>query len=240
MEVELMEPKDVESSASSEDGVPAAPASLMRIILSSMVAAGVQYGWALQFALLTSYVQVLVIGFSSDIGYALGDTKEHCSVYTGKRWNATIVYVVGFWMLDFSNNTVLIVLGISSLLLEPMSRKLTTRIVWAISNFILFLAFTLMVIVSIWSTNNYSDDATKQVKVNGRVRVAALLIFAALGFPLSVIISLSAGPWDSLFHKGNLPAFSMASFFAFISSFVAYFILPKVADSGFSGFSASH
>ncbi|KAH7683913.1 solute carrier family 45 member 1/2/4 protein [Dioscorea alata] len=49
---------------------------------------------------------VIIIGFSSDIGYALGDTKKHCSVYHGNRWAAAVVYVVGFWILDFSNNTV--------------------------------------------------------------------------------------------------------------------------------------
>lgn len=49
---------------------------------------------------------VLVIGFSSDIGYALGDTKESCRTYTGPRWKAAMVYVVGFWILDFANNAV--------------------------------------------------------------------------------------------------------------------------------------
>ncbi|XP_042401379.1 sucrose transport protein SUT1-like [Zingiber officinale] len=49
---------------------------------------------------------VIVVGFSSDIGYALGDTKEHCSIYRGPRWHAAIVYCLGFWLLDFSNNTV--------------------------------------------------------------------------------------------------------------------------------------
>ncbi|KAJ6835459.1 sucrose transport protein SUT1-like isoform X1 [Iris pallida] len=49
---------------------------------------------------------VIVIGYSSDIGYALGDTTEDCSVYHGSRWKAAIVYVVGFWILDFSNNAV--------------------------------------------------------------------------------------------------------------------------------------
>ncbi|XP_020598423.1 sucrose transport protein SUT1-like [Phalaenopsis equestris] len=49
---------------------------------------------------------VLLIGFSSDIGSALGDTKENCSTYVGPRWKAAIIYVVGFWVLDFSNNAV--------------------------------------------------------------------------------------------------------------------------------------
>lgn len=51
-------------------------------------------------------VQVLLIGFSADIGRALGDTKENCSVSTGPRWAAAAVYIVGFWFLDFANNTV--------------------------------------------------------------------------------------------------------------------------------------
>lgn len=28
------------------------------------------------------------------------------SLYHGPRWHAAIVYVLGFWLLDFSNNTV--------------------------------------------------------------------------------------------------------------------------------------
>ncbi|KAM0952944.1 hypothetical protein DsansV1_C02g0018741 [Dioscorea sansibarensis] len=67
MEVELGGLKNVEASAFSGDGAPASeaatPASLMKLVLSSMVAAGMQYGWALQFALLTSYVQVLMLDF---------------------------------------------------------------------------------------------------------------------------------------------------------------------------------
>ena len=50
---------------------------------------------------------VLLIGFSADIGRRLGDTKEHCGKSsTGPRWAAAAVYIVGFWFLDFANNTV--------------------------------------------------------------------------------------------------------------------------------------
>lgn len=49
---------------------------------------------------------VIVIAFSSDIGYKLGDTKEDCSVYHGPRWKAAFIFVAGFWMLDLSNNAV--------------------------------------------------------------------------------------------------------------------------------------
>nr|AAG12987.1 sucrose transporter-like protein [Solanum lycopersicum] len=135
--------------------------SLLTLILSCTVAAGVQFGWALQLSLLTPYIQtlgiehafssfiwlcgpitglvvqpcvgiwsdkchskygrrrpfifigavmisiaVIIIGFSADIGYLLGDTKEHCSTFKGTRSRAAIVFVVGFWMLDLANNTV--------------------------------------------------------------------------------------------------------------------------------------
>uniref|UniRef100_A0A6N2M627 Sucrose transporter n=1 Tax=Salix viminalis TaxID=40686 RepID=A0A6N2M627_SALVM len=49
---------------------------------------------------------VIIIGFSADIGYVLGDTEEHCSKFKGTRMRAAFVFVIGFWMLDLANNTV--------------------------------------------------------------------------------------------------------------------------------------
>lgn len=135
--------------------------SLITLILSCTVAAGVQFGWALQLSLLTPYIQtlgighafasfiwlcgpitglvvqpfvgiwsdkcfskygrrrpfifvgslmisvaVIIIGFSADIGYLLGDTKEDCSTFKGTRSRAAIIFIIGFWMLDLANNTV--------------------------------------------------------------------------------------------------------------------------------------
>ncbi|ERM94399.1 hypothetical protein AMTR_s00010p00253720 [Amborella trichopoda] len=51
-------------------------------------------------------IAVTIIGFSADIGYLFGDTKEHCSTYKGTRAWAAFIFVVGFWMLDLANNTV--------------------------------------------------------------------------------------------------------------------------------------
>ncbi|KAI5082273.1 hypothetical protein GOP47_0002016, partial [Adiantum capillus-veneris] len=119
----------------------------------SLVATGVQFGWALQLSLLTPYVQVLgiphawasyvwlcgpisgmlvqplvghlsdncesswgrrrpfivagavfvvlavlIISFSADIGYILGDSLT-------SRPRAIVVFVLGFWLLDLANNT---------------------------------------------------------------------------------------------------------------------------------------
>ncbi|KAI6686458.1 hypothetical protein NL676_032371 [Syzygium grande] len=135
--------------------------SLVTLVLSCTVAAGVQFGWALQLSLLTPYIQtlgiqhafssfiwlcgpitglvvqpfvgiwsdkckskygrrrpfilagslmicisVILIGFSADIGYMLGDTKEHCRTFKGTRARAAFVFIIGFWLLDLANNTV--------------------------------------------------------------------------------------------------------------------------------------
>ena len=78
---------------------------------------------------------MILIGFSADIGYIIGDAKEHCrfllppldslflfhnyeilrfknthlckcSSYKGTRTRAAIVFIFGFWLLDLANNTV--------------------------------------------------------------------------------------------------------------------------------------
>ncbi|KAL2634147.1 hypothetical protein R1flu_005626 [Riccia fluitans] len=49
---------------------------------------------------------VIIIGFSADIGYLLGDSHENCEVYKGIRPRAAGVFVIGFWLLDLANNTV--------------------------------------------------------------------------------------------------------------------------------------
>ncbi|GAA0173324.1 hypothetical protein Leryth_002241 [Lithospermum erythrorhizon] len=160
-EVELVGVDREGGDTSSSSNTPPPSSSLLTLILSCTIAAGVQFGWALQLSLLTPYIQtlgidhafssfiwlcgpitglvvqpcvgiwsdkctskygrrrpfifvgalmisvaVIIIGFSADIGYLLGDTKEHCSTYKGTRTKAAIVFVFGFWMLDLANNTV--------------------------------------------------------------------------------------------------------------------------------------
>ncbi|CAL9179859.1 unnamed protein product [Musa hybrid cultivar] len=403
-------------------------------------------------------VAVIVVGFSSDIGHALGDTKEHCSVYHGPRWHAAIVYVLGFWLLDLSNNAVQgparalmadlsgthgcnaanaifcswmavgnilgyssgssgtwhkwfpflltrscceacanlkgafliavvflliclvvtlivakevplgdpaqsgaklnskdgqaqsqnedrvsfidifkafknlppgmpsvllvtsltwlswfpfilydtdwmgrevyhgnpsgtpaqidaydrgvrqgalglllnsVVLMITSLLIEPMCRKLTPRIVWVISNMTMFAGMAGTTIISTWSIRDFHGSVQNVITADGDVRAAALATFAALGFPLAVlysvpfavtaqlvvnegggqglctgvlnisvvipqvIIALGAGPWDSLFGKGNIPAFALASAIAFVAGVVGMLKLPRLSRKNF-------
>ncbi|PKA56784.1 Sucrose transport protein SUT1 [Apostasia shenzhenica] len=400
---------------------------------------------------------VIVIGFSSDIGYKLGDTKEDCSVYHGPRWRAAVVYVVGFWMLDLSNNAVQgparalmadlsgphgcnkanaifatwmavgnilgyssgasgkwhtwlpflssracceacanlkgaflvavvfllccvfvtltvarevplpsvkgtnevaeqrvgimvlfksfknlppgmpyvllvtsltwlswfpfilydtdwmgrevyhgnpkgtpaeikaydngvragafgllinsVVLGVTSFMIEPLCRKFTPRIVWVMSNFFVFACMAATAIISTWSLHTYHGSIQDAIITpDGRVRAAAIVVFAALGVPLAVlfsvpfavtaqlaanegggqglcigvlnisivvpqvIIALGAGPWDAIFHKGNIPAFALASAFAFMCGIAGIFLLPRLSRKNFkaSGMGSMH
>lgn len=400
-------------------------------------------------------LSVIVIAFSSDIGYALGDTKEHCSVYRGARWKAAIIFVVGFWILDFANNAVQgparalmadlsgrfgnnaanaifaswmafgnilgyssgstgewhnwfpflktraccnacanlkgaflvaviclficmlvtvitakevplssspgkgdeehraefldifrslknlppgmpsvlfitgltwlswfpfilfdtdwmgreifhgnpkgtaaemdaydsgvragafgllinsVILAIGSFMIEPLCRKLTPRIVWVASNFMVCLAMAATTIISFWSMNIYNGVGNQVIGPDGRVKAVSLFLFAALGLPLAVlfsvpfavtstlaagqgggqglclgvlnisivvpqvIVALGAGPWDQIFGKGNIPAFALASAFAFVCGFLGLFMLPKLSKSNFktSGVGGMH
>ncbi|XP_054824556.1 sucrose transport protein SUC3 [Prosopis cineraria] len=68
-----------------------------------------KYGRRRPFILVGSLmisVAVLLIGFSADIGYVLGDTSESCRTFKGTRTRAALVFILGFWMLDLANNTV--------------------------------------------------------------------------------------------------------------------------------------
>ncbi|CAN1195929.1 Sucrose transport protein SUC2 [Linum perenne] len=132
-----------------------ASSPVKKITAVASIAAGVQFGWALQLSLLTPYVQLLgiphewaaliwlcgpisgilvqpivgyfsdrstgrfgrrspfifagtilvvvavfLIGYAADIGYYYGDSLEK-----GRpRVRAIVVFVVGFWVLDVSNN----------------------------------------------------------------------------------------------------------------------------------------
>ncbi|KAE8714273.1 Sucrose transport protein [Hibiscus syriacus] len=139
-----------------ENGVinPPSPSSIRKIITVASIAAGIQFGWALQLSLLTPYVQTLgvphtwaafiwlcgpisgllvqpivgynsdrctsrfgrrrpfivagaasvsiavfLIGFAKDMGHHAGDSLEKST-----KPRAVAIFVVGFWILDVSNN----------------------------------------------------------------------------------------------------------------------------------------
>ncbi|XP_040997021.1 LOW QUALITY PROTEIN: sucrose transport protein-like [Juglans microcarpa x Juglans regia] len=144
----------MEVETANKDMRAAQRSTLIRIVLVASIAAGVQFGWALQLSLLTPYVQLLgiphtwaafiwlcgpisgmvvqptvgyysdrctsrfgrrrpfiaagaclvaiavfLIGYAADLGHLFGD---HVDKPTRPR--AIAFFVVGFWILDVSNN----------------------------------------------------------------------------------------------------------------------------------------
>ncbi|XP_074586566.1 sucrose transport protein SUT1-like [Curcuma longa] len=67
-----------------------------------------------------------------------------------------------------------IVLGIASFLIEPMCRKLTPRVVWVMSNFIMFVSMAATAIISAWSLKSFHGS----------------VLFAALGVPQAILFSV--------------------------------------------------
>lgn len=71
-----------------------------------------------------------------------------------------------------------------------MCQWIGARLVWAVSNFIIFVCMAGTAVISLFSSRKYSDGIQHVILVNGTNRVAALVIFVVLGFPLAVSIFL--------------------------------------------------
>lgn len=80
-----------------------------------------------------------------------------------------------------------VVLGITSLLMEKLCRKWGAGFIWGLSNIVMALCFLAMLVVTFAAKQvGLGDDGLPR---NGIV-IAALLTFAALGFPLSITYSV--------------------------------------------------
>lgn len=75
-----------------------------------------------------------------------------------------------------------VVLGITSLLMEKLCRKLGSGFIWGISNILMALCFLGMLVVTY--VNNVNSDGQGSPPTG--IVIAALVIFAILGAPLSV------------------------------------------------------
>ncbi|XP_076902260.1 sucrose transport protein SUC4-like [Bidens hawaiensis] len=79
-----------------------------------------------------------------------------------------------------------VILGITSLFMENLCRRFGSGFIWGISNFIMFICFLAMLLLSFVASNtDYGSDGVP----NGIV-IAALVIFAILGMPLAVTYSV--------------------------------------------------
>ncbi|KAG6469550.1 hypothetical protein ZIOFF_070479 [Zingiber officinale] len=83
-----------------------------------------------------------------------------------------------------------VVLTISSFSIAPMCRKLGTKVVWAISNLILFVCMAAICIIGIWSSKEFHSSAQPRLTADPTIRIVALAFFTILGFPLAVVYSV--------------------------------------------------
>ncbi|ONK64025.1 uncharacterized protein A4U43_C07F21330 [Asparagus officinalis] len=83
-----------------------------------------------------------------------------------------------------------VVLGISSFLIDPMCRKMGSKIVWAMSNFIVFICMAATTIISFVSLSDYSNGIQHVLGANNAIKIATLVIFSLLGFPLAITYSV--------------------------------------------------
>ncbi|KAF2592495.1 hypothetical protein F2Q70_00045293 [Brassica cretica] len=150
-----------------------------------------------------------------------------------------------------------IVLGFMSLGVEWIGRKVGgAKRLWGIVNFILAVGLAMTVLVTKLAAD-YRKIAGPYAGPSPGIRAGALSLFAVLGIPLAVrlslgvlnlaivipqmIVSLGGGPFDALFGGGNLPAFVLGAIAAAISGVLAFTVLPSPpqdapASSGAMGF----
>ncbi|CAI0627782.1 unnamed protein product [Linum tenue] len=83
-----------------------------------------------------------------------------------------------------------VVLGISSFLIEPMCQKMGARLVWAMSNFIVFVCMASTSVISMISLSEYSRGIEHVIGGNSSIKIASLVVFALLGFPLAITLSV--------------------------------------------------
>ncbi|ONK79720.1 uncharacterized protein A4U43_C01F9370 [Asparagus officinalis] len=83
-----------------------------------------------------------------------------------------------------------VVLGISSFLIDPMCRKMGSKTVWAMSNFIVFICMAATTIISFVSVGDYSSGIQHVLGANKGIKIASLVIFSLLGFPLAITYSV--------------------------------------------------
>ncbi|XP_059631205.1 sucrose transport protein SUC4 [Cornus florida] len=107
-------------------------------------------------------------------------------IYRGKP-NEGQSYHVGVRMGSFGLMLNSLVLGITSVLMEKLCRKLGAGVVWGISNILMSFCFVSMLILSYIVSN--MDFEPDDLPPNGVV-IAALIVFAILGIPLAITYSV--------------------------------------------------
>ncbi|KAG6515868.1 hypothetical protein ZIOFF_026302 [Zingiber officinale] len=79
---------------------------------------------------------------------------------------------------------------VSSFFVDPMCCKMGAKLVWAMSNFAVFICMAAATILNLVSTNEDTIASQHVLGGNNTVKAAALVIFSVLGFPLAIAYSV--------------------------------------------------
>eukprot|EP00249_Psilotum_nudum_P014723 c24968_g2_i1 orf=802-2400(+) len=174
---------------------------------------------------------------------------------TGKVDAASKLYNKGVTVGSLGLMLQSLVLGLTSLFIEFLCRRLGPSYVWAFANLVIAVCLAGTAVVT---------SVAKYVRAGDTPVVAgALVIFAVLGAPLAVtysvpyaltatftsrtgggqglsmgvlnlaivipqvFISVGSGPWDAIFGGGNIPAFLFGGGSAFLGAIFAFILLPR-------------
>ena len=67
-----------------------------------------------------------------------------------------------------------------------MCKWIGARLLWALSNFIVFVCMASTAIISLISIRDYTGGIQHAIGASEAIKVASLVVFALLGFPLAV------------------------------------------------------
>lgn len=92
-----------------------------------------------------------------------------------------------------------------------MCKRMGARLVWAVSNFIVFVCMAGTAIISLIAAQDYSKGIERVIGASEAMKVASLFVFVVLGFPLAVSMTTAALP-----HLNNFDAFAVSFFYLLI------------------------
>lgn len=83
-----------------------------------------------------------------------------------------------------------IVLGVSSLFIEPLCRWKGSKNIWATSNFIVFVCMASTAVISAYALSEHHRGIQYMIGNISSVKAASVVLFALLGFPLAITYSV--------------------------------------------------
>nr|GLL34231.1 sucrose transport protein SUC3 [Ipomoea trifida] len=83
-----------------------------------------------------------------------------------------------------------VVLGITSFFIDPLCQWIGARLVWAVSNFMVFICMAGTTVISFVSLNESSEGVQHVIGASEATKVASLVVFALLGIPLAITYSV--------------------------------------------------